>query len=132
MHFRMPGFFRSSSSSSASLNNLSNPISPPPPPPPPPPVVAAVAWPVAAPAVSFVADTIEQVHEVPPHKHENESEAHLIYRDAAGHAPKGLLPQTVNPVRSPPPIPSLVIADFSLCQRTRRQCRESNILDRRE
>ncbi|GJE91693.1 pyridoxal phosphate-dependent aminotransferase [Phanerochaete sordida] len=30
-------------------------------------------------------------------KHESESEAHQIFRDAAGHKPKGLLPQTINP-----------------------------------
>lgn len=35
------------------------------------------------------------------HKHEKDSEAHQIYRDSAGHAPKGVikLPETVNPVR---------------------------------
>lgn len=33
------------------------------------------------------------------HKHEKDSEAHQIYRDQAGHAPKGVLPQTINPVR---------------------------------
>ncbi|KAG6851285.1 hypothetical protein H0H93_011721 [Arthromyces matolae] len=31
------------------------------------------------------------------HRHEKESEAHQIFRRAAGHAPKGVLPQTVNP-----------------------------------
>jgi len=30
-------------------------------------------------------------------KHENDSEAHQIFRQSAGHAPKGILPQTVNP-----------------------------------
>lgn len=30
-------------------------------------------------------------------KHESESEAHRIFRESAGHAPKGLIPQTVNP-----------------------------------
>jgi len=30
-------------------------------------------------------------------KHENESEAHQIYRQAAGHQPKGILPETINP-----------------------------------
>jgi len=30
-------------------------------------------------------------------KHEKESEAHRIFRDAAGHKPKGSLPQTINP-----------------------------------
>ncbi|KAG6917920.1 hypothetical protein DXG01_000357 [Tephrocybe rancida] len=31
------------------------------------------------------------------HKHEKESEAHQIFREAAGHKPKGVLPQTINP-----------------------------------
>ncbi|KAG2019992.1 TdiD protein [Coprinopsis cinerea AmutBmut pab1-1] len=31
------------------------------------------------------------------YKHEKESEAHQIFRKAAGHTPKGVLPQTVNP-----------------------------------
>ncbi|KAG5647315.1 hypothetical protein DXG03_000853 [Asterophora parasitica] len=31
------------------------------------------------------------------HKHEKESEAHQIFRNAAGHKPKGVIPQTVNP-----------------------------------
>lgn len=31
------------------------------------------------------------------HKHEKESEAHQIFRDSAGHKPKGSFPQTVNP-----------------------------------
>jgi aspartate/methionine/tyrosine aminotransferase len=31
------------------------------------------------------------------HKHEKESEAHQIFRQAAGHQPKGVFPQTVNP-----------------------------------
>jgi aspartate/methionine/tyrosine aminotransferase len=30
-------------------------------------------------------------------KHEKDSEAHKIFRDSAGHAPKGVFPQTVNP-----------------------------------
>ncbi|KAI5119956.1 hypothetical protein M0805_002145 [Coniferiporia weirii] len=30
-------------------------------------------------------------------KHEKESEAHQIFRSSAGHKPKGVLPQTVNP-----------------------------------
>ncbi|KII88115.1 hypothetical protein PLICRDRAFT_110452 [Plicaturopsis crispa FD-325 SS-3] len=30
-------------------------------------------------------------------KHEKESEAHQIFREAAGHQPKGVLPQTINP-----------------------------------
>ncbi|TCD70966.1 hypothetical protein EIP91_000873 [Steccherinum ochraceum] len=38
------------------------------------------------------------VHDVMKnHKHEKESEAHRIFREQAGHNPKGLLPQTVNP-----------------------------------
>ncbi|KIK08242.1 hypothetical protein K443DRAFT_672738 [Laccaria amethystina LaAM-08-1] len=31
------------------------------------------------------------------YKHEKESEAHQIFRQAAGHQPKGVFPQTVNP-----------------------------------
>ncbi|KAG6833662.1 hypothetical protein H0H87_002858 [Tephrocybe sp. NHM501043] len=31
------------------------------------------------------------------HKHEKESEAHQIFRGAAGHKAKGVLPQTINP-----------------------------------
>ncbi|KAG6854724.1 hypothetical protein C0991_002437 [Blastosporella zonata] len=31
------------------------------------------------------------------HKHEKESEAHQIFREAAGHKPKGVVPQTINP-----------------------------------
>ena len=99
MHFRMPGFFRSSNSSFASVNSHSKHPSQPSTPPPTPPTVIpapATATHVAAP----VADTVEQVQEVPAHKHEKQSEAHQIYRDQAGHAPKGILPQTVNPVRS--------------------------------
>jgi len=30
-------------------------------------------------------------------RHEKDSEAHRIYRDAAGHQPRGILPQTINP-----------------------------------
>lgn len=30
-------------------------------------------------------------------RHEEDSEAHKIFRDAAGHKPKGILPQTTNP-----------------------------------
>ncbi|KIM72217.1 hypothetical protein PILCRDRAFT_744416 [Piloderma croceum F 1598] len=37
------------------------------------------------------------IQDAPTHKHENQSEAHQIYRDQVGHAPKGILPQTVNP-----------------------------------
>ncbi|TFK42466.1 pyridoxal phosphate-dependent transferase [Crucibulum laeve] len=40
----------------------------------------------------------ELVHNVMKlHKNEKESEAHQIFRQAGGHQPKGLLPQTVNP-----------------------------------
>jgi len=31
------------------------------------------------------------------HKHEKHSEAHQIFRQAAGHQPKGVFPQTINP-----------------------------------
>ncbi|KAF8077784.1 pyridoxal phosphate-dependent transferase [Lyophyllum atratum] len=31
------------------------------------------------------------------YKHEKESEAHQIFREAAGHKPRGVVPQTVNP-----------------------------------
>jgi len=30
-------------------------------------------------------------------RHEHESEAHRIFRESAGHQPKGILPQTINP-----------------------------------
>ncbi|KAH8099553.1 pyridoxal phosphate-dependent transferase [Cristinia sonorae] len=40
----------------------------------------------------------EIVHDVMrQHRHEIDSEAHRIFRDQAGHKPKGVLPQTVNP-----------------------------------
>ena len=55
------------------------------------------------PSVSFapITNPIQQVAEsITQQRHEKESEAHKIFRDAAGHAPKGVLPQTVNPVRS--------------------------------
>ena len=53
------------------------------------------------PSVSFapITNPVQQVAET-QQRHEKESEAHKIFRDAAGHAPKGILPQTVNPVRS--------------------------------
>jgi len=38
-----------------------------------------------------VVDVMKQV------KHEKDSEAHRIFRDSAGHKPKGILPQTINP-----------------------------------
>jgi len=50
--------------------------------------------------VAPAADIVEQIPDALTHKHEKQSEAHQIYRDQAGHTPKGLLPQTVNPVRS--------------------------------
>ncbi|EIW84840.1 aminotransferase [Coniophora puteana RWD-64-598 SS2] len=38
------------------------------------------------------------VHEVMKNfRHEKESEAHQIFRQTAGHQPKGILPQTINP-----------------------------------
>ncbi|KAF5388925.1 hypothetical protein D9757_005131 [Collybiopsis confluens] len=41
---------------------------------------------------------LDQVLDVMKHmKHEKDSEAHQIFRQSAGHAPKGVLPQTVNP-----------------------------------
>ncbi|KAG5354067.1 hypothetical protein C0989_009765 [Termitomyces sp. Mn162] len=40
----------------------------------------------------LVRDVIRQ------YRHEKESEAHQIFRGAAGHQPKGVVPQTVNPV----------------------------------
>ncbi|KAF9649014.1 PLP-dependent transferase [Thelephora ganbajun] len=36
-------------------------------------------------------------HVIETMRHEKESEAHRIFRDAAGHTPKGTLPQTINP-----------------------------------
>jgi len=50
--------------------------------------------------VAPAADIVEQIQDAPAHKHEKHSEAHQIYRDQAGHTAKGLLPQTINPVRS--------------------------------
>jgi aspartate/methionine/tyrosine aminotransferase len=47
--------------------------------------------------VAPAADIVEQIPAALTHKHEKQSEAHQIYRDQAGHTPKGLLPQTVNP-----------------------------------
>lgn len=38
------------------------------------------------------------VHDIMKHfKHEKESEAHQIFRERAGHQPKGIVPETVNP-----------------------------------
>ncbi|KAF8844423.1 PLP-dependent transferase [Paxillus ammoniavirescens] len=45
-----------------------------------------------------LANITHQVHEVMRQfKHEKESEAHQIFRQQAGHQPKGVLPETVNP-----------------------------------
>jgi len=50
------------------------------------------------PRVHSFANIVEQVRDVMRHyKHEKESEAHQIFRQAAGHQPKGLVPETVNP-----------------------------------
>jgi len=51
------------------------------------------------PQVASFTNLVHQVKDVIMHtsKHENESEAHQIYRQSAGHQPKGLLPQTINP-----------------------------------
>jgi hypothetical protein len=111
VHFRMPGFLRSSNnSSSASVNSHSKPASQ-----PLTPGAAATPDVISAPDVASAtahapdtatqivapaADIVEQIPAALTHKHEKQSEAHQIYRDQAGHTPKGLLPQTVNPVRS--------------------------------
>jgi len=46
-------------------------------------------------------DIVNQVREAVTHthnhKHEKESEAHVIFRQSAGHKPRGTTPQTVNP-----------------------------------
>jgi hypothetical protein len=118
VHFRIPGFFRSSNSSFASVDSHSKAASQSSTlaptaaatPAATTPVVVPVAAPVAAPVVAF-ADTVEQVHEVLP-KHEKHSEAHQIYRDQAGHAPKGISPQTVNPVRSVLSLPAFWLTFF--------------------
>lgn len=104
LSFRLPAFLRSGNSSSASsMKSASradiathgadnNSVSSNPP-----------ASSSLIPSVSFapVTNPVQQVAEViAQQKHEKESEAHKIFRDAAGHAPKGVLPQTVNPVRS--------------------------------
>ncbi|KAH7889531.1 pyridoxal phosphate-dependent transferase [Phlebopus sp. FC_14] len=50
------------------------------------------------PRLPSVAHLAHQVHEVMRQfKHEKESEAHQIFRQRAGHQPKGVLPQTINP-----------------------------------
>ncbi|KAI0934576.1 hypothetical protein AcV5_006375 [Taiwanofungus camphoratus] len=43
----------------------------------------------------FVRSTVDGL--MKQFRHEKESEAHRIFRDSAGHQPKGVLPQTVNP-----------------------------------
>ncbi|KAI3619339.1 Aspartate aminotransferase family protein [Moniliophthora roreri] len=40
-------------------------------------------------------DTVREV--IKHYRHEKDSEAHVIFRQAAGHKPKGILPQTINP-----------------------------------
>ncbi|KAJ7940225.1 pyridoxal phosphate-dependent transferase [Mycena leptocephala] len=48
-----------------------------------------------------IANLATQVLDAMKHyKHEHESEAHQIFRQAAGHSVKASLPQTINPVRS--------------------------------
>jgi len=37
------------------------------------------------------------LHVIENMRHEKDSEAHRIYRDAAGHQPKGIFPKTINP-----------------------------------
>ncbi|THG98275.1 hypothetical protein EW145_g7453 [Phellinidium pouzarii] len=42
--------------------------------------------------------SLKQVYDALRHaRHEKESEAHQIFRSSAGHKPKGVLPQTINP-----------------------------------
>ena len=53
------------------------------------------------PHLRSISHIIEQVLDVMKnYKHEKESEAHQIFRQAAGHQPKGVQPETINPVRS--------------------------------
>jgi len=50
------------------------------------------------PRVKSFTHIVDQVRDAMKHyKHEKESEAHQIFRQAAGHQPKGVFPQTVNP-----------------------------------
>jgi len=52
------------------------------------------------PRVQSFSNVMDQVRDVMKHyKHEKESEAHRIFRQSAGHKVKGVLPQTINPVR---------------------------------
>lgn len=98
MSFRLPGFLRlgsmSTSSSIKSTTNAADNNS-----------SSSNLPPSASPKLSVtfapVTNPVQQVaEEIAQQRHEKESEAHKIFRDAAGHAPKGVLPQTVNPVRS--------------------------------
>ncbi|GLB34796.1 putative aminotransferase class I and II [Lyophyllum shimeji] len=50
------------------------------------------------PRVTSFTNIVEQVRDAMKHyRHEKESEAHQIFREAAGHKPKGVMPQLVNP-----------------------------------
>uniref|UniRef100_A0A0W0FPW7 Aminotransferase class I/classII large domain-containing protein n=1 Tax=Moniliophthora roreri TaxID=221103 RepID=A0A0W0FPW7_MONRR len=50
------------------------------------------------PRMNSFTHAVDQVREVIKHyRHEKDSEAHVIFRQAAGHKPKGILPQTINP-----------------------------------
>ncbi|KAK2466823.1 hypothetical protein APHAL10511_001081 [Amanita phalloides] len=50
------------------------------------------------PRVQSFSNLVDQVRgAMRHHKHENESEAHQIFRQGIGNQPKGFLPQTVNP-----------------------------------
>ncbi|KAG6862053.1 hypothetical protein C0995_007183 [Termitomyces sp. Mi166 len=50
------------------------------------------------PRVKSLTNIVDQVRDViKQYRHEKESEAHQIFRGAAGHQPKGVVPQTVNP-----------------------------------
>ncbi|KNZ78459.1 Aspartate aminotransferase [Termitomyces sp. J132] len=50
------------------------------------------------PHVKSLSNIVDQVRDViRQYRHEKESEAHQIFRGAAGHQPKGVVPQTVNP-----------------------------------
>jgi len=50
------------------------------------------------PRVQSFTNLVQHVREAMHHyKHEKESEAHQIFRDATGNKPKGVLPETINP-----------------------------------
>ncbi|KAK1236446.1 hypothetical protein PQX77_000327 [Marasmius sp. AFHP31] len=50
------------------------------------------------PRVQSFTNAMDQVRDVIKHyKHEKDSEAHVIFRQSAGHKPKGIVPQLVNP-----------------------------------